>query len=884
MRVLILGLAAALAATAQSRYYTFSIDQDGLSGAPDYSWLNHALEASDRVFVRDGHFFRVGGDLKPFTDDDERVTLFGMNLAFGANFPETGDAERVARRLRKLGVNLVRLHHMDTAPDHDAAAAGSLLMAAPYPTLNGVAVERLRTFVKALAQQGIYCNLNLHVGYTFDPERDGVPPAGVGMPSQSKPLHIFYPRMVELLKEYAQSVVNALGLRDNPALAMVEINNESSLVDQWQRNRLDPWLGGNYRRVLAGMWNEYLARKYETSEALRAAWSGVEDGPELLGDPWTLEVHNPAKAVLEDAEGVATVRVTQGGAPVIVKRVGFSAAAGETYLAEVEVRADLGDGESRRVYWDVKQDVSPWKTAAGKTIEVTNGWQRFSLPVEPGFEMDGTGRFGLSVEAVNAPVQVRNATLHTAGQRGLGPGESLEDRTAALVTEKELATEARLNDWIEFLAATDRAYLDGMLAVVREAAGDRVPVAGTQMGYGGLMNLDSHASLDYYDNHFYVDHYNFPHAAWDGRDWRIRDLSSPATGLASFLNMAAARPGGHPYTVSEYNQPWPNTHSAEIGPALAVFGAFQDWDSIMHFAYAHGRNWDDGVPNGFNLNGDWTKFPGAGQSAWLFRSGAIRAGLEPVDIPAGGQLRLRATREKRNGDIAAFLSSAFGYDPAAALAHRVRLSLESADGLAESVKATEAPYQPDTGEFTFDKERQLFLVHADGAAGVFGPLPEGEAVEAGAIRVRRGESSRGYAAILVTPLDGRTIVESSRLLLSNPGYTLRSQPGARPAQPQQMVRYPDSEEWWTIQPEPSHASKPSGNLNGGQGPVWMERVHAFVRLKTTATKLTVYPLDGSGGRLEALDESRVVAAEGGFEIHLQADGDAWSPWYEIVRE
>ena len=49
------------------------------------------------------------------------------------------------------------------------------------------------------------------------------------------------------------------------------------------------------------------------------------------------------------------------------------------------------------------------------------------------------------------------------------------------------------------------------------------------------------ADLDYQDNHFYIDHYNFPHTAWDSRDWRIRDTSAVGTGMSSILNMAASR-------------------------------------------------------------------------------------------------------------------------------------------------------------------------------------------------------------------------------------------------------------------------------------------------------------------------------------------------------
>lgn len=213
----------AFPALAQVSFYPFAIDQDGLHGAPDFSFLNHPLTAADRIFVRDGHFYRVGADGAPHTADDERVRFFGVNLAFGANFPEEKDAVRIARRLRRLGVNLVRLHHMDSQPDARPENAGSLLTTGKYPTLNPVAVARLRVFLDALKDEGIWVNLNLHVGYQFRPAVDGV--AAATIPTQSKPLHLILPRMIDLQADYTRAAIEALRLQDDPLLAMAEINN-----------------------------------------------------------------------------------------------------------------------------------------------------------------------------------------------------------------------------------------------------------------------------------------------------------------------------------------------------------------------------------------------------------------------------------------------------------------------------------------------------------------------------------------------------------------------------------------------------------------------------------------------------------------------------------
>lgn len=867
-------------------FFQFQVDQDNLAGAPDFSFLNQPIEPKDRVFVRDGHFFKLGADLIPGTADDERVRFFGVNLAFSGNFPEEKDAARIARRLRKLGVNLVRSHHMDTQPDARAENANSILLSTgPYPTFNPIAVGRLRVFLDALKGEGIYANINLHVGYVFRPGVDGLPlwPGTGGFPTQSKPLHILYPRMIELQAQFTRELISQLQLKDDPVLAMVETNNETSLVYAWQSNQLDGVLLGEYRADATRQWNEFLSVKYGETGKLREAWAGGSsaDGPELLTGQWRpLEVHSPAVARMEIVDGTAVVTVQNGGAPVILKQVGFSVEGGGQYLATVEIRADLASGQTRNVNWDIKQDVSPWRQTVNRTIAVTNQWQRVTLPFTAGFSMENIGRMGLSVENLPVPVYIRNASLHRVGRTGLREGESLEQADVAMVFPGDGVTPARLDDFLRFLADRDRAYHHSLLAAVRETTDDLVPVAGTQMGFGGLMLIDAQRGLDYADEHFYIDHYNFPNVSWDGRDWRFRDSSSVGGGLSTYLNVATKRIGLQPYTVSEFNQPFPNTYAAENDPALAAFGAFQDWDAIMHFAYEHGRNWDNVAPSGFNLNVDQTKLPGAGQAAWLFRSGAIEAGSEAADLPMPEPRRLEAMRERRNSNVALFLAERHGYEPLAAFERRVRLRPDLDGPLPDSVTGKRTGLlTSDTGQLSYHPGARRFIIQADRAAGFIGFLGT-DPIRAGPVELQLSPSARGFTATIVTPLDGEPIAQSRRLLVSHPGYTLRTQAGSDPPRPQRIVNYPGTRDWFTLEPDPG-STKPSGNLNGGSATVWMERIEAALTLRSEARSISVWPLNGRGERQTVVEATRL---DGGFLIRLQAEGQFLSPWFEIELE
>lgn len=862
---LFLALAGTLAAQTPE-LYPFGFDQDNLHGAPDFSFLNHPLTPADRIVSRGGHFY---------TADGRRVRFYGVNLAFGANFPAPSDAVRIARRLRRLGVNLVRLHHMDSSPDptSNPSAANSILLDGPYPAFNPVSVGRLRGFLTALSAEGIYADLNLHVGYQFRPNVDQIPALpGQAIPTQSKPLQTFYPRMVQLQQQYAQQLIAQLQLQGDPGLALVEIDNESSLVQAWQSGQLDPVLAVDYRAALQSGWNQWLAAKYGSTGSLAQAWgTSTADGPDLLNGKWQLEQGHGKSGTLSTiaVDGIPTAQVQPGSGSgwLFLKETGFQMAQGVRYIWRFDARADLASGQTLNVPISVMRDVSPWDGLLYSNITLTNQWQSFAIPVTPSFAIQDSGRVSLDVEFAPGNVYARNMSLVQAGMRGLAAGESIDTANVSLLGPAEGATPARLGDYVSFLIDTDRAYVNALRDTVHAAADPLVPITGTQMAYGGLSLLDSQDGLDYQDNHFYIDHYNFPNVAWDGFDWRIRDAAAADSAWSSFLDMAWAREAGRPYTVSEFNQPWPNTHGAEIDISLAAFASLQDWDGIMHFAYSHGRNWDDGVPNGFNINGDWTKFPVVGQAAWVFRTGAVRADSSPVSVGVAGDQRIQAAE---SGQSAVSWVRGHGTDPTLAFSRTVQLAKDG---------ASTPPSGTPPGELTFDSRAGLFLLNASGAAGACGKIGKNK-VTSGSMDVELGPSARGFACAVLTPLDGRPLARSTSMLLSLPGYSLRSLPGS--TQPQRLVNYPGTSDWWTVDSTGNpNRSKPSGDMNGGVRPTFLERVEVWITLRTGAASLTVSALDGAGNVIGALAASEVQPVKDGFRIHLNGDGQPWSPWFSV---
>lgn len=729
------------AATENPTAYTFAIDQDALHGAPDFSGLNHPLTGGDRLYVNKGHFYIVGSDTGPLPSEDLRVRLFGVTLFFGKNFVAAPSlAPKIAKRLRRLGVNLARVpsgYFVDKTK--------------PFPTLSDGDVARFRQWVDALNAEGIYLDLILHnTGYTFKPQRDNLPALSTSpeeIPTASK-IFLFYPKTVELQLEYTRRLLEALDLKDNAGLGVVEIFNEGSLLRAWQTGDLDRYLAGDYDAEWARQWNQYLKLKYHQTSALRAAW-----------------------------------------------------------------------------------------------------------------------------------------TAAAAGSTGLMAGESIESASVAVVRAKDAAatSEARLDDFDEFIIGRDQAYWDAHRAVIHESLDPAVPVSATQMWYGGLMNLEGQRHMDYFDLHFYEDHPNFPGRDWDQSNWRIRDSSSIGGGLTYCLDCAATRVAGSPFTISEYNQPWPNSYGAEIDPTMAVFGAFQDWDGLMHFCYStvNAEN-ETPIPAGMNVTGNWAQYANLGQSAWAFRSGAIQAGSQALEIAVTKETRLKMARMKKSHPMAGWLHQNTGYDETVALLHPIGLvRAEDRSSAPALPSAGSSPYTSDTGEMTYHMKK-LFLVHAPRAAGVFGFLGVGNPATAGAIDLELAPGARGFVTLFLTSLDQRPLSDSWRMLLSLPGWTYGTQPGTDPLRPQRLVRYGSEMDWFTLEPAPHLPGKPLGIGIDAVPPAWLERVESFLTLRTINRDMKVFPLNGSGERLAPLGPEHVRKIKGAVKIHLHADGQPKTPWFELT--
>lgn len=785
-RLTLLGLVSLcpfFAAAGDIAWYRFEVNEDALSPVVSFAGLNHALDARDRIFVKEGHFFKVGADGRPGTKDDARVRFFGISFASAANFPEEKDAQKIARRLRKLGFNAVRLHHLDSILSDSQDQPRGILTTAAYPSFNETAMRRLRVFIDALKAEGVYINLNLHVGYQFRPAVDQVTPMmpGERMPFASHPLHLFEPRMISLQAEYVQQLMRRLDLRDEPALAMVEINNESSLLGAWQRGQLDG-LTGEYERALQQLWQKWMLRQH-----------GHADNACKLWDSCSLT-----------RKGVVNVKSLES------------------------VILEYGEG---------------WVA----------GMQRFSRRV-------------INKLGWETPASLRQH--YRPHQQGNG---------------------RRVLDYVRFLSDLDQQYLNIIRKTIRQEASNLVPVTGTQMYYGGVALADAQQHMDYVDEHFYVDHYDFPHKEWDRNDWRIRDSSVLREGWQSLLQRAFVRDARKPFVVSEFNQAFPNRQSAEILPVMSAVASAQDWDGLFLYHYIDGDRWLS-VPDSFGLSGHSGQLVLAGMAASMFRQFQVR--------PLPTQMNISLTPEERTmlgalrdgvsgGGLPAYLQAQYGLDYKHAFYTRVAMlhgmqakSPWQAHHAGKPWREEDMSWAAPGGQLRYSESGPWLAAETSytrmfaGRRGATGAVLDVEK-----FLPSFAEKGRQFGVMMLSSRDALPLNESRHLLLVLSAATTTTQSGVQAERPKQLINYDGQAAWWTLERDVANASIPSGSLDG-VAPAWMERVPVALFHASKSKKITVFPLDGSGMRMKALPASSVKKKSDGFELVF----DFPSPWYEIVLE
>jgi hypothetical protein len=429
----------------------FTVNWKDNSSDVNASFLLDAPAGKDGfVRVKDGHLAAADG---------RRLRLWGVNISLGPILRSKTLAEGMAANLSRLGINCVRIMSLESTTWE------SIFDKTRNDTqhIDPAKIDAVDLFVSELKKRGIYVAVPLNVGRMYKPG-DGV--ADWDSIGYAKGITYFDGRVIELEKGYAKALLTHYNpytkseYRNEPALLVVEMLNENSLLYLWKHGMLN---GKSQTKTKGdeGTWKDITPHYGEELAAQYNAWLAKRLTPAELEK-------------LRKSAGVAD------GAPI-------------PRLASKEIAA----APALRFHTE----------------------EAFYMDLESGFFRD-----------------MRGFLKDTVGVKSLLIGTS-------------------------------------------------------DMG-AGYTSRDALSQLDIIDAHDYWQH---PH--------RVRNAGGHTTGFdfqglpkamvndpfhSTVMNVARSAMAGKPFTVTEVNHHFPNDYASEGIPIMAAYAAFQDWDGVFWYAYAHG--------------------------------------------------------------------------------------------------------------------------------------------------------------------------------------------------------------------------------------------------------------------------------------------------------
>ena len=795
---------------------------DATSGvATDVSHLNN--KALPQLILKDGQI------VEP--DSGKRIRFWATNFCFEQNFPEHDAADKVAAHLAKSGINLVRLHHFDSQMAmHNGASIWDRTK--QKKVIDPERLDRLHYLISALANNGIYVDMNLKVskeinkidGAAIDSNQTSTSVAT----SFQKVIDRFDPFLIDHQKGYAKQLMttpnpyrNQLAPANDPAVVMVEINNE---------NAAGGWPGEGpgshlhtlpqpYATQIKTLWTSYLRKKYGTQKQMLAQW--VKDlptpGEDILysvKDAWW--VHSPANG----SEMTAEVQSPSQSSVFHIHKT-----SGTDWHAQATVTPPtLQTGETYTLSFDAFASAprpmgvtlnrgGPTYANQGLagTVQLTTKQTHYRLTFSAGAAPDKF--LVLQLGAAAGVVTVSNMTLQTGivGGKDFTMTDSIDRGLVSLPANNSLPNIQR--DWQLFVGGIDIAFAQQMRVYLRKDLGVKALITDTQMGWGGSSSWAREKDSDFADVHAYWQHPSFGSGKWDPNNWTIDQKSLVLDALCkgnfgTLGELAMQRMANKPFTVSEYDHPSPNIYLSEAYGLIASFASLQDWDAVFTFGHGsygkHART--DQILSFFDNAANPAKWAFAPSAALIFRAQLI----EPLaDV---------ATLHVPDDVYGTHWNSSAPWDAAGTMPSPLKYRIQTVGG-SDQIRMTKTKTASSSTLSLNDSRYTVTAPKAFVTAGILG----GKTLNVGSLAMKLDAFDNNFAAMTLVPLDNKNLDQSQRLLLTLVGQAENQNMG------------------WNKQ-------RTSVGNNWGHGPIQIQRITGTL---TGRPDLTIYPLLPNGERCNA---------------------------------
>ena len=220
-----------------------------------------------------GKLYTEGEDF--IFEDGTKAKFIGTNIVAQANFQSEEEIDRMLDEVAMAGYNLIRLHHLDASWSKPNIFGNK----AVTTELDSMWMDRFDYLCAGAKKRGIYLYVDglVHRQITKADVPDSPDSASAGQ--GAKIAGDFDPELIALQKDYLKQLFvhknkyTGLSLSEDPALVMVDIHNEDSLL--WRGGALG-WLSSYHKKMLDSLFCKWLSEKYRTLDELSKAWR--EDG------------------------------------------------------------------------------------------------------------------------------------------------------------------------------------------------------------------------------------------------------------------------------------------------------------------------------------------------------------------------------------------------------------------------------------------------------------------------------------------------------------------------------------------------------------------------------------------------------------------------------
>jgi hypothetical protein len=853
--------------------YTFAVDHDVDLDSSLLALPSEVAGSKGRVILtNDGHLGFADGS---------RLRLVGTTLQWFSIFPDSANAITIARRLKALGINCVRLNTFDVSAWPPVSIFRSGTNTTLQDGLDPVQMAKFDWFMHQLRQHGIF--------YVFTFQSTWTPRAGDGVLQPDStgwgarvPL-LFNRRIQQIHRDVMRAMLThvneftKLAYKDDPALAYVIAAEDASPIAFWLYTndiiRPNPTAaststGIQHVAYVDSLWNAWLENTYKTDAVLASAWQSTPKSTQNIiqngdfEDPfsaaWVLNINTTtgAQALFQFSDADKQQGASSGR--VRINKIDPTKA---SYMIQLVQRLPVmrhlqtyelsywakttPQRKSREVFLYVFNGTSPYNSyGLAQTVSITSEWKKYSYTFTSTVTDSTTPALGFFMGSDSGDVYLDDVQLREANKGGMRSGESLTKKNIRMssMLDGEI-TVGRSKDNARFVYENFRSMLTNVRRMVRDTLKSQVLLCPTSR-LVGFYELDAVREYDVFSS----------------VEWLSDANTVSANPYGGYLyGHAQVRPKGKAFVMSHASVQFPRAYASELMAHYPAYAGLQDWDGVFFSVYS-----DNGRVGSISVdsNDAWmlrnkpnivSMFP---WTASLIRRGAVE--------PSPKELVIEHTAESVT--LPRFhMQTPFGLsvstDQRIPLFRRVSISQElkqqssflphlEVSALAGDVDL--AALDAENGQIYRDATKGIMRIETPTHAAVMGPL-SGQIITMAGLSVEQ-TTAAPHALVAVASQTLKPFAESERSLLTISTRALNA-----------------------------GAAFDATNLNltsWGKGPVQMEGVGVRVSITApTFDSLIIRPL-GQDGR----PTGQVIGVgkrSGGRFTTLLNTAELKTPWYQM---